>query len=465
MLFNRRRFVTTSLSAPILAAAGLTILSQRPARAVPSAFPTGVTRYDPSKAYNSFILFAGGDDITHLVDMDGQEVHRWDYPGFPSGIIDPALVGGQRGHVVVELSTMKQDDPAMFKGLPFIYHNKSIGELDWNGTVVWQWGTNAPGGAAQQHHDWARLPNGNTLVLSVLVHPLPGFTLPKLVDEAIYEVTPKGDIVWRWIAGEHLDEFGWTPQELALVRATKRINYLTFNDMKPVGPNHWFDAGDARFSPDNIIVGSRNANFVAIIDKKTGKIVWRLGPDYPPDKPGPRKLPAPINQISGQHDPQIIAEGLPGAGNLLLLDDQGEAGYPPVPLGYGPERGSRVLEIDPVTKQIVWEYSATDSGQARWTFDTSFIGDVRRLPNGNTFIDEGMNGRFFQVSPTGEIVWEYVSPYFGTAPFGPGGKKMTTNWVYRGQPVPYDWVPVATAHGEVAVVPPNNATFRVPETH
>ena len=465
MLFNRRRFVTTSLSAPVLGAAALTLLSHAPARAAPSVFPTGVTRYDPSKAYGSFILFSGGDDITHLIDMVGHEVHRWDYPGFPSGIIDPALTGGQRGHVIVELSMMKQDDPAMFKGLPFIYHDKSIGELDWNGNVVWQWGTKAPGGAAQQHHDWARLPNGNTLVLSVLVHPLPGFSLPKLVDEAIYEVTPKGDIVWRWIAGEHLDEFGWTPQELALVRATKRINYLTFNDMKPVGPNHWFAAGDARFNPDNIMVGSRNASFVAIIDKRTGKIVWRLGPDYPHAKPGARKLPAPVDQISGQHDPHIIPEGLPGAGNLLLLDDHGEAGYPPVPLGYGPASGSRVLEIDPVKKQIVWEYSATDSGQAAWTFDTSFIGDARRLPNGNTFIDEGMNGRFFQVTPTGEIVWEYVSPYFGEAPFGPGGKKIVTNWVYRGQPVPYDWVPAGTPHSESPVKPPDNSTFRVPANH
>jgi hypothetical protein len=46
---------------------------------------------------------------------------------------------------------------------------KALAELDWNGKVVWQWGANAPGGAAQQHHDWARLPNGNTLVLSVVV--------------------------------------------------------------------------------------------------------------------------------------------------------------------------------------------------------------------------------------------------------------------------------------------------------
>lgn len=454
MKFQRREFLG------LVAAA----LASNAARAEPSVFPTGVTRYDPSKAYNCFVLFTGRDRKTHLIDMDSNEVHRWDYAGQPSVMLDPALTGGKRGHVLVELSMMKKDDPAALNGLPFIYFNKSIGELDWNGNVVWQWGAKAPGGAAQMHHDWARLPNGNTLVLSVLVHPLPGFALPKLVDEAIYEVTPGGDIVWRWIAGDHLDEFGWTPQQLALVRATKRINFLTFNDMKPVGPNHWFVAGDSRFDPNNVLVGSRNANFVAIIDKKTGKIVWRLGPNFPPAKPGPRKLPAPVDQISGQHDPQIIPEGLPGAGNLLLLDNQGEAGFPPVPLSY--TGGSRVLEINPVTKQIVWEYSATDSNQAPWTFRSSFNGSARRLPNGNTLIDEGMNGRFFQVTPAGQIVWEYVSPYIGWwAPPGLDGKKVRTNWVYRAQPVPYDWAPAGTPHSQNAVVPPSDATFRVPADH
>jgi hypothetical protein len=107
-------------------------------------------------------------------------------------------------------------------------------------------------------------------------------------------------------------------------------------------------------------------------------------------------------------------------------------------------------------------YSASDTGRPEWTFYSSFISNARRLPNGNTFIDEGMNGRFFQVTPAGEIVWEYVSPYFGEAPFGPGGKVAVTNWVYRAQPVPYDWVPAGTPHGEHAVASPDLSTFHLP---
>ena len=40
-----------------------------------------------------------------------------------------------------------------------------------------------------------------------------------------------------------------------------------------------------------------------------------------------------------------------------------------------------------------------------------FISGCQRQPNGNTLICEGMWGRLFEVTPDGEIVWEYVSPY------------------------------------------------------
>ena len=67
------------------------------ARAEPSIYPTGVTIYDPTLAYNSYVVFGGTDHKTHLIDMDGNEVHRWDYAGFPSEILDPAVTGGKRG--------------------------------------------------------------------------------------------------------------------------------------------------------------------------------------------------------------------------------------------------------------------------------------------------------------------------------------------------------------------------------
>jgi hypothetical protein len=61
-----------------------------------------------------------------------------------------------------------------------------------------------------------------------------------------------------------------------------------------------------------------------------------------------------------------------------------------------------------------------------------------------------MNGRLFQVTPTGEIVWEYINPYFADSALGEW-RVVHTNRVYRAQPVPYDWVPEATPHSEKAV--------------
>ena len=156
----------------------------------------------------------------------------------------------------------------------------------------------------------------------------------------------------------------------------------------------------------------------------------------------------------------MIAAGLPGAGNILVFDNQGGAGYPAAPLGI--YAGSRILEIDPATKEIVWQYTAEDSGLPSWTFFSSFVSNAQRLPNGNTLITEGMQGRLFQVTPDGDVVWEYHSPYQGYGVAGepevkqtrvPGVDRLTrTALVYRSQAVPFDWVPAGTSREPLRAV-------------
>src|SRR5262249_50481135 len=147
-------------------------------------------------------------------------------------------------------------------------------------------------------------------------------------------------------------------------------------------------------------------------------------------------LPRPIDCLGGQHDAHMIAEGLPGAGNVLIFDNQGSSGFPPGYLELF--QGSRIIEVDPITQNIVWQYDASSSANTYWTLFSSFISSARRLPNGNTLINEGMNGRIFQVTRSGEIVWEYVNPHFGswTEHFIQFGGRQS-NWIYRAQPVPY----------------------------
>lgn len=447
---------------PFLLAILLQGLATGLALASPSIYPMGVTRYDPAAAYNSDILFSAPDHKTYLIDMDGNVVHEWDAEGFPPKMLDPALVGGAKGVIGVQLSSLPAggSGTGIVPGLPAIFRNKTVGLVDWNGKTIWLWGDHAPGGGALQHHDWDRLPNGDMLILSNITHHIPGFGNRPMLDDIIYEVNSAGKIVWSWTLSQHLNEFGFTPAELKLLRESKAADFLHTNNMQVLGPNHWEEAGDGRFAPDNIIISSRNANFTVIISHATGKIVWRIGPDYPPrNEFKPDAVPGPIDQISGQHDSHMIPEGLAGAGDILIFDNQGEAGYPPVPLAlFG---GSRVIEINPVTKTLVWEYSGLDSGSSTFSFYSPFISSAQRLPNGNTLIDEGIDGRFFQITPQGRIVWEYVSPYLGSFPAAQKpGVPSISNWVYRAQAVPYAWVP-GNSHAQIAVTPPSNSQFRV----
>jgi len=58
------------------------------------------------------------------------------------------------------------------------------------------------------------------------------------------------------------------------------------------------------------------------------------------------------------------------------------------------------------------------------------MGYAQRLPNGNTLITESSFGRFFEVTKQGEIVWEYVNPFFGKPFFG-GPPSSESNQVFR----------------------------------
>ena len=83
-----------------------------------------------------------------------------------------------------------------------------------------------------------------------------------------------------------------------------------------------------------------------------------------------------------------------------------------------------------------------------------FLSSAQRLPNGNTFITEGSGGRLIEVTKEHEVVWEYISPYWG--------KLMKMNMVYRAYRVPYEWIPQLDKPIEVAIEPVDVKTFRMP---
>ena len=114
----------------------------------------------------------------------------------------------------------------------------------------------------------------------------------------------------------------------------------------------------------------------------------------------------------GQHDCQILDNG-----NILFFAN---GLYAP-----GQLSSSKIIEMDPKTGEEVWSYE----GSPPWSFYSPHISGCQRLWSGNTLICEGIWGRIFEVTPGGDIVWEYISPYHG--PVRGQRSEFKGNWVFR----------------------------------
>jgi len=435
-----------------------------PASAAPSVYPTGVTIYDPARTWSGYTVLAPlATQAILVIDMNGHVVKRWDDFNDSAGGPARVLPGGS----VIGASGAR---PPHQESLELV-------QRDFAGNLVWSFKNNEQiesrdGGtiwSARQHHDWQRenfpagyyspdavpeATGGNTLILTHTNHVVPAVADMMLEDDRLIEVSWDGKIVWEWVASDHIDELGFAADARTAIRAAADMNaarqsydWLHVNSATYVGPNRWFDAGDTRFAPNNVIISSRQASLLAIVGRD-GKIVWRLGPDYSASAEL-RK----IRQIIGQHHAHFIPKGLPGAGHLLVFDNGGSSGYgfagPIAPNGVGAfaRATSRVLEIDPVTLELIWSYTAP-------RFFSTNISSAQRLPNGNTLITEGAGGRVFEVTSDGAIVWEYMNPLFA----GP----RQSNDVYRAYRLPYAWIPQIARPNEKAVTPPEPGAFAVP---
>jgi hypothetical protein len=118
-------------------------------------------------------------------------------------------------------------------------------------------------------------------------------------------------------------------------------------------------------------------------------------------------------QLFSQHCANWIAPGLPGGGHLLIFNNGA---------GRAAGRFSSVEEIvPPIDAQgrylhkprtafgpakSIWSYTAAKPTD----FFSEFLSSAQRLQNGNTLICSGVDGRVFEVTPKGEVVWEYRNP-------------------------------------------------------
>lgn len=397
---------------------------------------------------------------TPLIDMKGNAVHEWPILGTPSKMLNGGALLASRIERAQTRSPIKEPQSERVQDSnqrippPLI---TAVVQISWDGNEEWSFSNWDDAGTgvmmARQHHDLQREQNpvgyyapgqefvkrGKTLILAHKNKLVPEISDVELLDDVIYEVDWNGNLTgFEWHAADHFKEFGFDASACEAIYTGKRRpggrrgagrgperrggrDYMHINSVSLLGENHWYDeTGNMCFHQDNIIISSRTANVVAIINRATGEVVWKIGPNFTKDTPEHK-----LGQFVGQHHAHMIPSGLPGEGNILVFDNGGESGYGG-PNGYPRyERDySRIIEFNPVTFHIIWEYAAEN-------FFSHFISSAQRLPNGNTLITEGSKGRIFEVTPKKKIVWEFISPF----------KNRRGNEVYRAIRVPPEWVP------------------------
>jgi hypothetical protein len=416
--------------------------------------PRGLLRSDAS-ASPGYVLFAPfNSDTAYLVDLEGRVVHTWKNDKAGDAMHLQADGSLYRLARIPEPPNFRAGGVAGF-----------IQKLSWEGEVLWEW--KMADEKRILHHDIRPLPNGNVLALawehkSAAEAKAVGRT-PEFVPEQgiwldwILEVEPRppsdARVVWEWHLWDHLVQsrnpeapgYGFPadhPGRLdvngdreaplideAELERLKALGYVPDNATPEDVRSDFVHVNSIDYHPrlDQIVVSARTLGEIWILDHSTtteeargstggrygrgGDILYRWG--------NPRTYgrgTAADQQLFGQHHALWIPDGWPNAGNLTVFNNGGERPdgdwssvveiVPPIDEGgsYPLAEGAPYGPAAPV-----WSYADPDKHR----FFASFISGAHRLPGGNTFVCSGPQGRYFEVTPDGAIVWEYRAPFRG----------------------------------------------------
>jgi hypothetical protein len=453
-----------------IAVAGLAATCLCPTRERPGLRGSGA-----SPGYVLFSPLLSG--TSYLIDTSGRVVHTW-HSEFPPGASVHLLANG---HLL---------RPARDPRLPFFTgggQGGRIQEFTWNGERVWDFV--AGSSERMPHHDVTPLPDGNVLAIvwerKTREEAVRAGRGPERVsDEGLWpdcvlEIAPRppsgGEIVWEWHVWDHLiqdrdparSNYGKpaahpelvdingaeTPRSLtdAALERLLSLGYVLRGASVPDLRADFLHTNSIAYnaSLDQIALSVSRFNELWIIDHSTstpeaashsggragrgGDLLYRWGNPRAYGRGAQRG-----QQLHGQHDVRWIPADCPGAGNLTIFDN-----------GSGRPGGdySALVEISPPLSRDgtyrlrpgaafgparpSWTYTASD----RRSFFADFLSGAHRLRNGNTFVCSGPTGRFFEVTPQGDTVWEYRNPFSGDAP-NPAGDPPHS--VFRATHIPAD---------------------------
>lgn len=372
-------------------------------------------------------LGSGGETSSILLDNSTNAIHTWDHSRGPASM--PYLLPDS-----TLIYPYKVQNPTMSNGGV----GGGIQHLTWDGTVIWEHIISDEN--YQHHHDVEPLPNGNVLAIAwerktdeeaySMGRQEIGNPLNELWSDAILELQADGnggaEVVWEWHMWDHLMQdvstsfpnYGVISDHPELMDINR--GSIGSNPGDP-GEAHadWlhFNAVDYNEDLDQIAISSPRAGEIFIIDHSTnteeaadhsggnsgmgGDLLYRWGN---PQNYGRGNNADKI--LNGQHSVNWIANGYPGAGNLILYNNHHNPGE------------SAVLEFSPtLNTDNLYDISDSSSfGPESWEwihiggFHSSMQGGSFRQPNGNTLISVAEFAFLFEVDPEENTVWEYTYP-------------------------------------------------------
>jgi hypothetical protein len=334
-----------------------------------------IAKTSPGLTGYFLIGFANGGSSVRvylMVDRTGRIVWYW-VPIAPSEApLGPGHFDRVHGNFLVF-----QDVEAAYK------------EIDLFGNVVHVWKDAASVPEAIDQHDLLPLEGNHALMIGIELHPFdsrpyfPGGSETALrYDNTVDEIDETGKVVFHFSTYPSI-----APEELV----------ADDNLTVPVDPENVETAhmNSVSLAPDGNIIASMRATSSAIkIDKKDSHIIWRLGGK----KSDFTFVDDPEGGFSLQHDVRYI----PGTNDIFLLDNGNNHTV----------RATRACRytIDETAKtaKLVWSYTHDPS------IFSPFAGNARYLPNGHVIVAYARQGTVTEIDPTTkEVVWELASKYFG----------------------------------------------------
>ncbi len=377
----------------------------------------GMTLFSPTQGAN------GGGFTTFLIDNDLNVINSWDHP---------------RG--AASMAYLRKDSTLIY---PYRVQNPSMGAggvgggvsiYNWDGELLWSY--EFANNTYQHHHDVEPLPNGNILVILwerktaaeayAVGRQSIDNSLNEMWAEAILEVEPVGsdsvNIVWEWHIWDHLiQDVDPELPNYGVISDHPELQDINFGNaginQGPGGPNgDWkhYNALAYNEELDQIAISSRHHDEIYIIDHSTtteeaashsggnsgmgGDYLYRWGNPQTYGRGNDSD-----HQLAAQHGINWIPSGSPGAGNLILFNNNHGINISAVLEIVPPLTENGIYHIDPDQpfgpEEPIWTHIGD--------FHTQMQGGAFRLPNGNTLLTDCDDATMIEVTPSHEVVWSY----------------------------------------------------------